>query len=126
MGDEPMRNAGYVVVGSGGGGADGSYVFASLEDLDGIIADWTALRDRIVARGEKLMQAAGLITPPAEDSVSRYHADATVRSLQKARDHNIAMTTYADGYIDKLSAARAQYSATDEQSAANIRRAGEG
>ncbi|MFL6140672.1 MAG: hypothetical protein ACJ72N_02230 [Labedaea sp.] len=34
-----LGQAGYSILGSGGGGASGRYVFASLHELDGIIAD---------------------------------------------------------------------------------------
>lgn len=106
--------------------AGGNYIFADLEELDGIIAEWTAIRDRIRDRGYRLSQAAGLITPPAEDIMSRLHAGYTRASLQKALEHNDAMHAYAKAYVEKLTAARAQYANTETQALATIRRSGEG
>src|SRR6266545_544483 len=77
-----LGQAGYAITGSGGGGAGGRYVFASLAELDGMIADWEALRDRIFARDAKFRQAIGLIAPPAEDIMSRLHAHTAVQSLK--------------------------------------------
>jgi hypothetical protein len=120
-----LGQAGYAITGSGGGGAGGQYVFASLEDLDEIIADWEALRDRIQVRGRKLRQAIGLIESPAEDIMSRLQANTAVRSLEKAEEHRLAMENYAAGYVEKLRAARAQYAETDADNAAHLRNAGE-
>ncbi len=121
-----LGQAGYAITGSGGGGAGGRYVFASLAELDGMIADWEALRDRIFARDAKFRQAIGLIAPPAEDIMSRLHAHTAVQSLKKAQSHNLVMHTYADGYVAKLKATRAQYATTESDSAARLRGAGEG
>ena len=107
-------------------GGEGSYVFADLEELDDIIAEWTAIQVRIENRGKKLSQAYGLITPPAEDVMSRLHAGYTRASLLKALKHNDAMRVYARTYVDKLTAARRQYADTERQAAAAIRRSGEG
>jgi hypothetical protein len=106
--------------------ANGKYVFADLDELRSIITEWTATKDRIAQRGSKLRHAIGLITPPAEDTVSRLHALRTRASLQKALEHNDAMTHYAQEYVDKLTAARAQYTDSEAQATATIRQSGEG
>jgi hypothetical protein len=116
--------AGYAITGSGGGGAGGQYVFASVEHLDRVIAKWQAFRDAIQDDGTKLYQARQLIAPPAHDIMSRLEAKVTVQSLDKAQEHNRAMYSYADGYITKLQAARTAYAAMDEDAAKNLRRAG--
>ncbi|MFL6141550.1 MAG: hypothetical protein ACJ72N_06740 [Labedaea sp.] len=115
---------GYVVTGSGGGGAGGQYVFASVEHLDRVIATWVAFRDAILADGHKLFQARQLIAPPAHDIMSRLEAKVTVDSLNKAWNHNRAMHSYADGYVTKLQAARTAYAAMDDDAAKNLRQAG--
>ncbi|MPZ81805.1 MAG: hypothetical protein GEV28_15960 [Actinophytocola sp.] len=115
------RNAGYVVIGSGGGGAGGNYVFADLDELDAIIDEWTAIRDGVQADGRKLLQAQQLIVAPAKDLMSQLQPAAMNESLTKAIGHNAAMADYADGYVQKLQAARAQYGADDEQAAARMR-----
>ncbi|GAB3439847.1 hypothetical protein [Actinophytocola sediminis] len=122
MNEGPLaRNAGYVVVGSGGGGADGKYVFADLDELDAIITEWIKIRDGIRVDGDKLTQAQQLIVPPAKDLMSQLQAAATIESLTKAIEHNAAMADYTDNYIQKLQAAHAQYAADDEQAAERMR-----
>lgn len=120
-----LGQAGYAITGSGGGGAGGRYVFANLGELDAIITAWEALRDRIFTRDGKFKRAISLITPPADDDMSKLQAHATVASLRKAQAHNLAMFTYVDGYVTKLKAARSQYEATDMASAARLRHSGE-
>ena len=121
-----LGQAGHAVTGSGGGGAGGQYVFASLKELDDLIANWEALRDRIWGRDVKFRRAISLIAPPAEDMMSRLQAQGVVGSLTKAKAHNLAMFTYADGYVTKLKAARAQYAKTDADNAALLHHSGQG
>jgi hypothetical protein len=120
-----LGQAGYVITGSGGGGTGGQYMFASLAELDGIITAWETLRDRIGAREEKFRRAISLISPPAEDIMSRLQAQTTLQSLKKAQEHNQAMYTYADGYVTKLKTSRSQYASNERGSAALLRRSGE-
>jgi hypothetical protein len=49
--------------------------------------------------------------------MSRLEANITVLSLDKAREHNLTTVNYADGYIAKLRASRADYAATDTDNA---------
>lgn len=128
VGSEPgaLGQAGYAVTGSGGGGAGGQYIFASLAELDTIIAEWEALRDRIRGRGVMLRRAINLIEPPADDLMSKFQANTAAQSLEKAQEHRQAMEDYATSYVAKLQTARAQYSATDSNNAAQMRQAGEG
>jgi hypothetical protein len=122
-GGEPdaLGQAGYGVTGSGGGGAGGQFVFTNLEELDGIITDLETLRDDIAKDGAKLRQARQVIVPPGEDIMSRMEATATVNSLDKALEHNLAMFTYAGAEIEKMRAARATYANSDEAGAAWLR-----
>ncbi|MGB3444935.1 MAG: hypothetical protein WBA97_39870 [Actinophytocola sp.] len=121
-----LGNAGYVITGSGGGGADGDYVFADLAELDSIITEWTALRDTIQVDGRKLAQAQQAVYSPADDDMSRGQAKALVESLDKARTHNDAMLAYADAYVEKLTAARERYAADEETNVARMRGVDEG
>jgi hypothetical protein len=119
-----LGQAGYAITGSGGGGADGEYVFASLEELDAIIAEWEALQQRIRHRATKLVRAKSLIEPPADDVMSQLQAKAAIRSLEKAEEHRQAMEDYAAGFVAKLRAARTQYASTDADNAAALRETG--
>jgi hypothetical protein len=123
-GSRSLGQAGHGVTGSGGGGADGRYVFASLAELDGLISEWQALQARIKSRGEKLGRAIDLIAPPADDVMSRLQAAAAVASLQKAEEHRKAMEYYAAGYVKKLEAARTDYAVADMDGEAAVHRAG--
>ena len=125
-GDIALGNAGYAITGSGGGGADGDYVFVDLAELDSLITEWTAIRDAIQTDGDKLVQATYLIVPPAEDDMSGAQSAATVVSLDKAQAHNVAMFAYADSYLGKLTAAREQYAADEKLNAARMRTIDEG
>lgn len=112
-------------IGTGLAGA-GQYVFTDLAELDGVITEWTTVRDRLEERGWRLGQAAGLMEPPADDIVSQGYTKATRESVLKAVSHCDAMRVYADGYLQKLMASRAQYAETETQAVANIRQSGEG
>jgi hypothetical protein len=119
-GDIALGNAGYAITGSGGGGG-GDYVFADLAELDSLISEWTAIRDNIQTDGEKLLQAAYLIIPPAEDDMSKAQSAATVASLDKAQIHNDAMFAYADSYLGKLTTTRERYATDEEVNAGRMR-----
>jgi hypothetical protein len=122
---DALGNAGYVITGSGGGGADGDYVFADLAELDSIITEWTAIRDTVQLDGEKLVQAQQATYSPADDDMSMGQAKALVASLDKAQAHNDAMFAYAEAYVAKLTAAREQYVAGEESNVARMRRVDE-
>jgi hypothetical protein len=121
-----LAQAGYVITGSGGGGAGGQYVFANLDEMDGIIAEAKVLCEEIQEDGEKLRRAQALIEPPGDDVMSRIEAQTTVNSLEKAIEHNEAMFAYTGAQLAKLRAARDAYANTEDESAARLRGVGEG
>jgi hypothetical protein len=91
---------------AGGGGTGGQFMFASVAELNEVIAQWQAEHAAIQADGVKISQAAGYIQAPADDGMSVKHADVTMLSLDALQKHNQAMADYADGYIKKLIASR--------------------
>lgn len=119
--EKALGNAGYAIWGSGGGGSGGQYVFASLEELDAIITDWTTLRDDIQLDGQRLAHAQSRIEPPADDIMSRQQPAAVNASLDKALAHNATMSEYASSYIDKLNATKEHYLLEEETNAARMR-----
>ena len=123
---DALGNAGHVITGSGGGGADGDYVFADLAELGALITEWTAIRDAIQVDGEKLVQARQAIYSPADDDMSKGQAQALIESLDKAQAHNDAMFAYADAYVEKLTAARERYATDEEANVARMRSVDEG
>ena len=108
---------------AGGGGTGGQFMFASMAELDGVIAQWETELEAIRTDGLTIDQAAGLVEPPAQDGMSVGQADATRQSLIKLREHNTAMRGYAEEYIKKLKASRASMTNTDQGSEAQIRNA---
>lgn len=89
----PLGQAGYSITGSGGGGAGGQYVFADLDQINGIISDAERLLTDIRDDGASLLRAQQRVEPPAEDIMSVMEAEATVRSLDQAITHNQAMAS---------------------------------
>lgn len=108
---------------AGGGGKGGQFMFASLADLDSVITQWETELEAIVADGNTIQQAAGLVQPPAQDGMSVGQADATRQSLIKLKEHNQAMKEYAQEYIKKLKASRASMSNTEQGNVSQIRSA---
>lgn len=101
---------------TGGGGAGGTYMFTDLAELDAVIARWTSVRDRIEPHSQQLVAAAGAVYPPADDPASVRQAEALVKSVEAAKEHNDSVFRYAKGYVERLVAARAEYVATEEAS----------
>ncbi|WP_378057028.1 hypothetical protein [Actinophytocola glycyrrhizae] len=93
---------------SGGGGVGGQYMFASLEELDTVIAKWEDERDGILEDRQQIYDAYHVIRDPAADAMSRYQADASRDSIANMFQHNSAMLRYAENYIEKLKASREQ------------------
>ncbi|MGH3860193.1 hypothetical protein [Actinokineospora sp.] len=105
---------------AGGGGAGGQFRIASVVELDSIIAQWTVIRNKIDSSGDKLRRARDYVEPPAKDEMSAKEAKATRNSLETAIDHNIEMSKYAQGYIDKLTDARNRYQNTEGHNTATV------
>jgi hypothetical protein len=99
---------------AGGGGTGGQYMFASLADLDAVIAQWKEQRQAIYDDGQKIQQAAGAIVAPAEDGMSGGMSDTSLASLDALYKHNREMFKYADDYVRKLEASRASMANTDQ------------
>lgn len=93
---------------SGGGGTGGQFMFASLEQLDTVIARWEEERDGILVDRAEITDAYHSITEPAADNMSAYQANASRDSLANMFQHNNAMLRYAENYIAKLYASRKQ------------------
>lgn len=118
--ERSFANAGYAITGSGGGG-NGDYVFASLDDLELIIREWVTIRDSVAADGDKIAQAQTVISPPAKDEMSTVQAAAMLESLANALEHNERMRSYAHDYVEKLTAVRDRYRGDDDANATRLR-----
>lgn len=123
MSEDALGNAGYAITGSGGGGSGGKYVFASLEELDSIKSQWTAILEAILVDGARLSMARDALHAPADDLMSNAQYTAITKSLNSAIKHNKRMHDYADDYVRKLEAAAEGYVSDDEVNAAQFRSA---
>ncbi len=106
---------------SGGGGTGGQFMFASLEELDDVIAKWEEERDGILADRREIFEAYDCIAEPAADAMSQYQAQASRDSIANMFQHNDAMLRYAENYIEKLKASREQMAVMDEGARDNLR-----
>jgi hypothetical protein len=106
---------------SGGGGANGQYVFTDLDELNGIITELEEIKNELDEDDRYYGQAIDLATPPANDVMSRGQVVAYIASLQVGRGHNAAMYKYATRQLDKLHAARQAYAENESGAVARIR-----
>lgn len=107
---------------SGGGGGSGQFMFASLEELDGVIAQWEQQLQEIVDdRREIDIAREALHTPPAGDPMSTQQTVTSRESIWQLYKHNEAMYQYASKYIAKLRASRTQMATTDDGNRDNLR-----
>lgn len=108
-----------------GGAAGGQFMFADLAELDSVLIQWKAERDRILNDTRVVKEAIALCNPPAKDVMSVYQAGALKRSLTAARDHHQAMLDYADAYVQKLEASKNAMADTEQENADRMRMNGE-
>lgn len=120
--EDALGNAGYAITGSGGGGSGGKYVFASLEELDSIITDWTKILDELLRDGDGMAQASYVRLRPADDEMSTRQSSAVGDSFGVAITHIKDMQVYTRSYLEKLKIAREQYLADDTEAAARFGR----
>lgn len=91
---------------AGGGGTGGNFMFASIDELNGVIAQWETELESIMTDGTTIREAAANIREPAPDGMSVGHATASRRSLLRLLEHNTAMREYAAEYVSKLKDSR--------------------
>lgn len=106
---------------AGGGGTGGQFMFASLEELDGVIKKWTDERDGILADRDAIADAYHTVRDPAGDMMSRSQATASKDSLANMWHHSDSMLKYAENYIAKLNASRKQIAVTEDGAHARMR-----
>jgi hypothetical protein len=112
-GDQPYE--------AGGGGTGGQFMFASLDDLNGVIRKWEDERDSIRDDRDAIADAYYAIKDPAGDPMSRGQASASRDSLANMWNHSNAMLNYANNYIEKLKASREQIAAMEDGAHARMR-----
>lgn len=112
-GDDPYE--------AGGGGTGGQFMFANLDDLNGVIKKWEDERDGIEADREVIAEAYHAIKEPAGDPMSLQLTSASRDSLANLWNHSNAMLNYANNYIEKLKASREQIAAMEDGAHARMR-----
>lgn len=108
MGGEPQPHE------SGGGGTGGQFMFANLEELDGVISRWEEARDGLLDDREKIYNAYDHLEAPAADDMSTAATTASRDSVANMFQHNVAMLRYAENYIEKLKASREQMAVMED------------
>lgn len=123
MPEQPSRDNGttppYLQYGSGGG--DGQYVFADLEQLDGIIAALDAELCEMREDDRLFQQAISLIDAPAADHMSVAQVKAYRSSLRIGWRNHKEMVDYVENQFVKLRAARQAYEDSDTVAAERLR-----
>jgi|tagenome__1003787_1003787.scaffolds.fasta_scaffold20860714_2 hypothetical protein len=99
---------------TGGGGAGGSYMFASLEELDGVIQQWQDLCDDIKADQGNIESAGIQANRPAGDEVSSDNFSQSSKVVMAMQKHNEMLLKYAEHYVVKLQQCRTQMSTTEQ------------
>jgi hypothetical protein len=99
---------------TGGGGGSGAYMFASIEELDGVIQQWGDLIDDIKADNVEVDQAVARIEKPAGDDVSTANYRQSGEVVKAMQKHNNVLLEYAEHYKAKLEDCRAQMATTEQ------------
>jgi hypothetical protein len=106
---------------AGGGGTGGQYMFANVEELDSLIKRWEDERDGIQKDKDAIADAYHLVKAPAGDIMSQLQTGASQDSLANMWHHSDAMLQYAENYIAKLKASRAQIQIMEDGAQDQIR-----
>jgi hypothetical protein len=99
---------------TGGGGAGGTYMFADIDELDGVIQQWQDLVDDIKADQGNIESAGIQANSPAGDPVSDNNYNASSKVVMAMQKHNETLLEYAIGYVKKLQDCRTQMSTTEQ------------
>jgi len=105
---------------TGGGGAGGTYMFASLEELDAVIQQWKDLIEDIEADQHNIESAGIEANRPAGDQVSGDNFSRSSEVVQAMQKHNEKLLEYALHYVDKLQDCRTQMSTTEQGNQAKM------
>lgn len=99
---------------TGGGGRGGAYMFASLDELDGVIGQWQDLIDEIKTDQGRVEAARGFVAEPAADKVSGRNSVVSGKVVAEMRRHNEQLLVYAERYVVKLKECRTQMATTED------------
>jgi hypothetical protein len=98
----------------GGGGGGGAYMFASLDELDGVITQWQGLIDELKADQRRVNHAVENLARPAGDDVSQENFRESNKVVLAMQRHNEELMKYAAHYVTKLQECRKQMATTEE------------
>jgi hypothetical protein len=105
---------------TGGGGGGGAYMFASLEELDGVIKQWEDLADELKADNDRVKRAIDQTATPAGDDVSGNNYSSSNKVLAGMQKHNEELLKYTGHYIAKLKQCRTQMATTEQGNQAKM------
>jgi hypothetical protein len=106
---------------SGGGGRGGQFMFASLAELDSVIATWRREIDAMVDDRRRIRATMGAANRPAADAMSTYHTGAVKQTLAAMDVHSEQLLQYAQGYLRKLEQTRQQMQANEDAAESSMR-----
>jgi hypothetical protein len=106
---------------AGGGGQGGQFMFASVDELNGVIKQWEDERDGIMADRDAIAEAYYMVKEPAGDDMSTGQANASRDSLASMWEHSSQMLKYTENYIRKLNASRDQMATMEDGAVAQMR-----
>jgi len=104
--------------GGGAPGSGGGFMFAP-EEIDGVIARWEDLLERLVADRADI-ERLGDVRPPGKEFASGDFAEAGRTSGMTLGDQNQRMIDYVEKYIQALMSAKNAIVAQDENAQADI------
>ncbi|MGH3621413.1 MAG: PE domain-containing protein, partial [Sciscionella sp.] len=102
-------------------GGGGGYEFSPAQ-IDAAIKKFEDVLEKAKNAGTQLTQAARTLSPPAEDGPSMRQTEGARASLQRAQEHNQALQNYAEGFLRKLHAAKADYQDAEDHNVGNANR----
>ena len=103
-----------------GGDKSGQYMFANLEELDGIIAKWHAEGDNIQADGNSLPPGPAGAGLHLFDEVTSEYMATLGGAFEALVLHNGKMYEYNTGYAEKLAECRKAMARTEISNVENL------
>jgi hypothetical protein len=117
---ETGSGAHFSVIPQSGTAMPGGYKFDA-ETIAAKIRDFEDLKFQIDLKYQELESARDAATPPSFDTPAVAQAEATQASIDKAAEHNKAMSIYMQSLLDGLHKANGTYVAHEEDAAGTFK-----
>lgn len=106
------------------GDSSGQYMFANLQELDGIIAHWHTEGDNIQADGKSIAYGEAGAGTRLLDAITREYLSTLDGAFGALIQHNGKMYEYNTGYATKLAECRQSMSGMDQSNVGRLRGVG--